>query len=126
MVATWLASLGVQVVALESTAIYWKSPYAFLEQTGIATWVVNAHQVNDVPRSKTHRAVSESLAVLGRFGLDYGRFVPPKELPELLLGGTLPSLPWRPKRTADTKGSMTPVWSWVARSRMSTAPPRDG
>ena len=35
--ATWLTALGVQLVVMESTGIYWKSPYAFLEQAGITT-----------------------------------------------------------------------------------------
>jgi transposase len=83
--ATWLASLGVQLVVMESTGIYWKSPYAFLEQAGITTWVVNAHHVKHVPGRKTDMADSEWLAVLGRFGLVRGSFIPPQDLRELRL-----------------------------------------
>jgi len=83
--ATWLTSLGVQLVVMESTGIYWKSPYAFLEQAGITTWVVNAHHVKHVPGRKTDMADSEWLAVLGRFGLVRGSFIPPQDLRELRL-----------------------------------------
>ena len=83
--AIWLASLGVQLVVMESTGIYWKSPYAFLEQAGITTWVVNAHHVKHVPGRKTDMADSEWLAVLGRFGLVRGSFIPPQDLRELRL-----------------------------------------
>jgi transposase len=76
----WLVSLGVQLVVMESTGIYWKSAYAFLEQAGITTWVVNAHHVKHVPGRKTDMADSEWLAVLGRFGLVRGSFIPPQDL----------------------------------------------
>jgi transposase len=82
---TWLASLSVQLVVMESTGIYWKSPYALLEQAGILTWVVNAHHVKHVPGRKTDMADSEWLAVLGRFGLVRGSFIPPQDLRELRL-----------------------------------------
>ena len=81
----WLVSLGVQLVVMESTGIYWKSAYAFLEQVGILTWVVNAHHVKHVPGRKTDMADSEWLAVLGRFGLVRGSFIPPQDLRELRL-----------------------------------------
>jgi transposase len=81
----WLVSLGVELVVMESTGIYWKSPYAFLEQAGLTTWVVNAHHVKQVPGRKTDLADSEWLAVLGRFGLVRGSFIPPQDLRELRL-----------------------------------------
>lgn len=83
--AEWLRSLGVQRAVMESTGIYWKSPYAALEQAGIPTWVVNAYHVKHVPGRKTDMADSEWLAVLGRFGLVQGSFIPPQDLRELRL-----------------------------------------
>ena len=38
----WAASLQPDEVVMESTGIYWKSPYAALEQVGIRAMVVNA------------------------------------------------------------------------------------
>jgi len=40
--AEWVRDIAPNVVVMESTGIYWKSPYAALETVGIAAWVVNA------------------------------------------------------------------------------------
>lgn len=81
--AAWLLELGVQLVVLESTGIYWKSVYAHLENAGIAAWVVNAHHLQHVPGRKTDMADSEWLAVLARFALVRPSFIPPKDMREL-------------------------------------------
>lgn len=83
--AAWLTELGVELVVMESTGIYWKSVYAHLERAGIAAWVVNAHMIKHVPGRKTDMADSEWLAVLARFGLVRASFIPPKDLRELRL-----------------------------------------
>ena len=51
--AQWAKSFGPEVVVMESTGIYWKSPYATLESVGIAAWVVNARHGKTVPGRKT-------------------------------------------------------------------------
>ena len=83
--AAWLSELGVELVVMESTGIYWKSVHAHLENAGIAAWVVNAHMIKHVPGRKTDMADSEWLAVLARFGLVRASFIPPKDLRELRL-----------------------------------------
>jgi transposase len=83
--STWLAELGVELVVMESTGIYWKSLYAHLERDGINAWVVNAHFVKHVPGRKTDMNDSQWLAVLARFGLVRGSFIPPQDLRELRL-----------------------------------------
>jgi transposase len=83
--AAWLAELGVELVVMESTGIYWKSVHAHLENAGIPAWVVNAHMIKHVPGRKTDMADSEWLAVLARFGLVRASFIPPKDLRELRL-----------------------------------------
>ena len=70
---------------MESTGIYWKSIYAHLERAGIQAWVVNAHFVKHVPGRKTDMNDSQWLAVLARFGLVRGSFIPPQDLRELRL-----------------------------------------
>ncbi|MDT8438919.1 MAG: transposase, partial [Wenzhouxiangellaceae bacterium] len=40
--AEWCASKAPDVVVMESTGIYWKSPYTALERVGIRALVVNA------------------------------------------------------------------------------------
>ena len=83
--STWLVELNVELVVLESTGIYWKSLYAHLERAGVQVWVVNAHFVKHVPGRKTDMNDSQWLAVLARFGLVRGSFVPPQDLRELRL-----------------------------------------
>lgn len=47
------ASFKPELVVMESTDIYWKSPYATLERHGLKIAVVNARHVKQVPRRKT-------------------------------------------------------------------------
>lgn len=83
--AEWLTELQVALVVMESTGIYWKSVFSHLERAGINAWVVNAHFIKHVPGRKTDMADSEWLAVLARFGLVRGSFIPPQDLRELRL-----------------------------------------
>jgi len=83
--ALWLLDLGVELVVMESTGIYWKSAYAYLERAGIPALVVNAKFIKYVPGRKTDMCDSEWLAVLARFGLVRGSFIPPQDLRELRL-----------------------------------------
>ena len=54
--AQWAREFGAEVVVMESTGIYWKSPYAALESVGMAAWVVNPRHVKTVPGRKTDAA----------------------------------------------------------------------
>jgi transposase len=83
--AEWLRDLGVELVVMESTGIYWKSVFSHLENAGITAWVVNAHFIKHVPGRKTDMLDSEWLAVLARFGLVRGSFIPPQDIRELRL-----------------------------------------
>lgn len=77
MLAAWAQSFGPEVVVMESTGIYWKSPYAALERIGIHVWVVNARHVKTVPGRKTDVADAQWLATLARAGLLRASFIPP-------------------------------------------------
>ena len=83
--AQWCASHRPDTVVMESTGIYWKSPYAALEKVGIQAQVVNARHVKHVPGRKTDVGDAEWLATLARAGLLRGSFVPPAQLRELRL-----------------------------------------
>jgi len=85
--ADWVASLRPDEVVMESTGIYWKSPYAALEAVGIRAKVVNARHVKNVPGRKTDVGDAHWLASLARAGLLRGSFVPPAKLRELRLIG---------------------------------------
>ena len=83
--AEWAAALLPDEVVMESTGVYWKSPYAALEATGIRALVVNARHVKNVPGRKTDIGDAQWLATLARAGLLRGSFIPPALLRELRL-----------------------------------------
>jgi transposase len=83
--AEWVASFHPEEVVMESTGIYWKSPYAALERCGIRALVVNARHVKQVPGRKTDIGDAQWLAILARSGLLRGGFVPPANFRELRL-----------------------------------------
>ena len=83
--AQWAREFGPEVVVMESTGIYWKSPYAALEAVGIAAWVVNARHVKNVPGRKTDVADAQWLATLARAGLLRGSFIPEAHVRHLRL-----------------------------------------
>lgn len=85
--AQWVASLHPDEVVMESTGIYWKSPYAALEAVGIRAKVVNARHVKNVPGRKTDVGDAHWLATLARAGLLRDSFVPPAKFRELRLIG---------------------------------------
>ena len=87
--AEWVASLRPDEVVMESTGIYWKSPYAALEMVGIRAKVVNARHVKNVPGRKTDVGDAHWLATLARAGLLRGSFVPPAKLRELPSGSSI-------------------------------------
>lgn len=83
--ADWARAFGPEVVVMESTGIYWKSPYAALEAVGITAWVVNARHVKTVPGRKTDVAHAQWLATLARSGLLHASFIPPANIRHLRL-----------------------------------------
>ena len=83
--AQWAHEFAPDVVVMESTGIYWKSPYAALEAVGIAAWVVNARHVKNVPGRKTDIADAHWLATLARAGLLRPSFIPPADIRHLRL-----------------------------------------
>jgi transposase len=83
--AQWSLQLAPEVVVMESTGVYWKSPFAALEAVGILAWVVNARHVKAVPGRKTDIADAQWLATLARAGLLRASFVPPQPMRQLRL-----------------------------------------
>ncbi|MEO6276845.1 IS110 family transposase [Roseateles sp.] len=83
--AAWALEVRPEVVVVESTGVYWKSPFAALEAVGIVAWVVNARHVKAVPGRKTDMADAQWLATLARAGLLRASFIPPRDLRELRL-----------------------------------------
>lgn len=83
--AQWIASFQPQEVVMESTGIYWKSPYSALEKVGLCAKVVNARHVKNVPGRKTDIQDAQWLAIVARAGLLTNSFVPPENLRGLRL-----------------------------------------
>jgi transposase len=74
--ADWLLSCGVDVVALESTGVYWIPVYEVLEQRGLKVWLVDARQVKYVPGRKSDVQDCQWLQRLMSYGLLRSAFRP--------------------------------------------------
>ena len=82
--ASWLASEGVQAIAMEATGLYWKPVWNILEAgKKFKLVLVNAHHIKHVPGRKTDQKDSEWIAELLQHGLLRASFVPPVEIRQL-------------------------------------------
>ncbi len=82
--ATWLASLRVEAIAMEATGIYWKPAWNILEaEKKFHLLLVNAHHIKQVPGRKTDQKDSEWIADLLQHGLLKASFVPPQTIRRL-------------------------------------------
>lgn len=81
--AEWLKSNQCEMVAMESTGVYWKGPYNILEAEGIPAMVVNAAHVKNVPGRKSDVNDAKWLSKLLLAGLLNPSFIPPREQREL-------------------------------------------
>lgn len=83
----WLRKEECEMVAMESTGSYWKSPYNILEAEEIPVMLVNAAHMKNVPGRKTDTKDAEWIADLLQHGLLKPSFVPDRihrELREML------------------------------------------
>jgi transposase len=74
--ADWLSACAVDTVAMESTGVYWIALYELLERRGFVVYLVNAHQVKNVPGRKSDVADCQWLQQLMSYGLLSGAFRP--------------------------------------------------
>ena len=81
--ADWLGSGGCEMVAMESTASYWKPLYNILESSGLNAMVVNARHMKAVPGRKTDVKDAEWIADLLQHGLLQASYIPDKDQREL-------------------------------------------
>jgi len=78
----WLSSHQVEVIAMESTGVFWRPVFNLLEE-GRQVILVNAQHMKAVPGRKTDVKDSQWLADLLRHGLLKASFIPPKPVREL-------------------------------------------
>ncbi len=81
--ADWLKDGGCMMVAMESTASYWKPLYNILESCGLDAMVVNARHMKAVPGRKTDVKDAEWIADLLQHGLLQASYIPDKDQREL-------------------------------------------
>lgn len=78
----WLRVHRVEVIAMESTGVFWRPVFNLLEE-GRQVILVNAQHMKAVPGRKTDVKDSQWLADLLRHGLLKASFIPPKPVREL-------------------------------------------
>jgi transposase len=78
----WLAAHRVEQVVMEATGVYWKAPWAILEED-FECVLVNARHVKQVPGRKTDVSDAVWLCRLAEAGLLKASFVPPKPIRQL-------------------------------------------
>ena len=79
----WLEAEGIEIVAMESTGVYWKPVWNILEDSKCQLMLVNAHHIKQVPGRKTDVKDAEWIAELLRHGLLTPSNVPNRDQREL-------------------------------------------
>ena len=78
--AVWLATCGVDTVAMESTGVYWIPVYEMLEAHGFQVYVVNTRHLKNVPGRKSDIQDCQWIQGLHSVGLLRGSFRPEAEI----------------------------------------------
>jgi transposase len=81
--AHWLTEMECEMIAMESTGVYWKPLYNLFELLGLDAMVVNASHMKALPGRKTDIKDSEWIADLLRHGLLKASYIPNREQREL-------------------------------------------
>lgn len=81
--ADWLKKSGCEMIAMESTASYWKPLYNILETCELQVMVVNARHMKAVPGRKTDIKDAEWIADLLQHGLLTASYIPDRDQREL-------------------------------------------
>jgi transposase len=81
--ANWLISEECEMIAMESTGVYWKPLYNLFELLDLDAMIVNASHMKALPGRKTDVKDAEWIADLLRHGLLRTSFIPDREQREL-------------------------------------------
>ncbi len=79
----WLKAAQCRAIAMESTGVYWKSPWNLMEGHFEIVMIVNAEHMKRVPGRKTDKKDAEWIAELLQLGLLKPSFIPPRPQREL-------------------------------------------
>jgi len=79
-IADWLSACGVDVVAMESTGVYWIPLFELLESRGFKVLLVNARHVKNVSGRKSDVLDCQWLQQLMTYGLLSGAFRPEEQV----------------------------------------------
>jgi transposase len=80
---SWLKSLNITTVAMESTGIYWVPFFEKLEKAGIQAVLVNASHIKNVPGRKTDVKDCQWIQKIHSLGLLRGAFRPKEDVLKL-------------------------------------------
>ena len=78
--ADWLAACGVDIVAMESTGVYWIPLFELLESRGFTVLLVNARHVKNVSGRKSDVLDCQWLQQRVSYGLLRGAFRPAEQV----------------------------------------------
>ena len=78
--ADWLATCGVETVAMESTGVYWIPIYEILESLGFEVYLVNARHIKNVSGRKSDVLDCQWIQQLHTYGLLQPSFRPPEQI----------------------------------------------
>lgn len=81
--ANWLTESGCEMIAMESTGVFWKPLYNLFERMDLDAIVVNAAHMKALPGRKTDVKDAEWIADLLRHGLLKASYIPSREQREL-------------------------------------------
>jgi len=81
--AGWLRSVGVKVVAMEATGVYWIAVYELLESKGFEVHLVNSRATRQVSGRKSDVLDCQWIRQLMSYGLLRGAFRPPEKVTAL-------------------------------------------
>ena len=79
-IADWLSACGVEVVAMESTGVYWIPLFELLESRGFQVLLINARHVKNVSGRKSDVLDCQWIQQLMTFGLLSGTFRPAEQV----------------------------------------------
>lgn len=81
--ANWLTESGCEMIAMESTGVFWKPLYNLFELMDLDAMIVNAAHMKTLPGRKTDVKDAEWIADLLRHGLLKASYIPNREQREL-------------------------------------------